>query len=95
MNLAKARRPIAVVDERTYRHAVEAVTQLLDTGEDYDLVHAESVATAAILWLRYEVRTGRRSKRADRAARLEQWELSKAEIHAMAARAYGLDEDVA
>jgi hypothetical protein len=82
VNLAKARRPVAVVDERTYRQAVEAVTLLLDTGEYRDLMRAEHVAVAVILWLRYEIHTGRRSKRASRAARLEHWEMHLDQIRA-------------
>ncbi|MGH3193478.1 MAG: hypothetical protein ACRDOL_40735 [Streptosporangiaceae bacterium] len=72
---ADPRRPIAVVDERTYRQAARAADRLAETGDFGDQVREKFVITAITLWLRYEVRTGRRSRRADRAARLEQWEL--------------------
>lgn len=75
MNLTKARRPIAVVDERTSRQADAAWDLLLASGDEFDLVHAASVAIAVKHWLRYEIHTGRKSRRARRAARLEQWEL--------------------
>jgi hypothetical protein len=76
VNITKARRPIAVVDERTYRQAVRALDLLTRTGMDSDRAKAVNVCHAAAGWLRYEIHTGRKSKRADRAARLEQWELT-------------------
>jgi hypothetical protein len=45
MNITKARRPIAVVDERTHRHATRALDLLMTSGEDTDLVKAPPSAT--------------------------------------------------
>ena len=68
------RRPVVVVDERTYRFAEWAVSELLGSGDFSDLVKAKFAITAITKWLRNEVRTGRRSRRAERAVRLERWE---------------------
>jgi len=76
VNIERARRPIAVVDERTYRQAARALDLLTGSGDDFDLVKASHVCHAVIKWLRYEIHTGRKSRRAERAARLEQWELT-------------------
>jgi hypothetical protein len=86
VNITKARRPIAVVDERTYRQAVQALDLLMETGEGSDLAKALAVCHAVTGWLRYEIHTGRKSRRADRAARLEQWELPLGQLR----RALGL-----
>lgn len=67
-----SRRPIVVVDERTYRHARKAVDAAKDAGE---VLRAYEGLTAMRLWLRREIFTGRRSKRAGRARRLELVEL--------------------
>jgi hypothetical protein len=80
------RKPVAVVDERTYRHAVAAVTELLDTDLYRDRVRAQFAIHAIIGWLRTEIHTGRRSKAIDRAARLEQWEMHLQSVN----RALGL-----
>jgi hypothetical protein len=82
MNTARARRPIAVVDERTYRQARRAMELLTATGDDADLAKASHVCHAVIVWLRYEIHTGRKRKRAERAPRLEQWELTLASLRA-------------
>jgi hypothetical protein len=68
------RRPVVVVDERTYRFAEWAAGELLSSDDFSDWVKAKFAITAITLWLRTEVRTGRRSRRAERAARLERWE---------------------
>ena len=86
MNITRARRPIAVVDERTYRQAVRALDLLTGTGLDSDRAKAINVCHAVSGWLRYEIHTGRKSRRADRAARLEQWELTLDQLR----RALGL-----
>lgn len=65
-------RPLAVVDETTYRQACHRVDRLVARG---DIARARSTAHAVCCWLRYEIRTGRRSRRAQRAANLEQWQL--------------------
>ena len=80
------RRPVAVVDERTYRQAVRTVGELLATGDGSDLVKAHFAITAILGWLRYEIRTGRRSRRVNRARRLEQGEARCDEVR----RALGL-----
>ena len=69
-----SRGPVAVVDERTYRQAVRTVGELLATGEGSDLVKAHFAITAILGSLRYEIHTGRRSRRVNRARRLEHWE---------------------
>lgn len=68
------RRPVVVVDERTYRSAERAARELLASDDFSDWVKAKFAVTAIMLWLRTEVRTGRTSRRAERAARLELWE---------------------
>ncbi len=80
------RRPVAVVDERTYRQAARTVSELLATGDGSDLVKAHFAITAILGWLRYEISTGRRSRRVNRARRLEQWEARCDEVR----RALGL-----
>jgi hypothetical protein len=65
-------RPMAVVDNRTYRDAQRRIERLLEAG---DTMRARHLMHAICIWLRYEVRTGRKSRRAHRAADLEQWEL--------------------
>jgi hypothetical protein len=75
MNLTKARRPVAVVDERTCRQAVQAFDLLTGTGTDSDRAKAINGCHAVTGWLRYEIHTGR-TRRAARAARLEQRELT-------------------
>lgn len=75
------RRPVAVVDERTYRYAARAVDELLRSGGSTDQVRAKFAITAITLWLRSEVRTGRKARRMERAARLERWELRLQDIN--------------
>jgi hypothetical protein len=69
-------RPIAVVDARTYRAATRRIERLLATGDADHRMHAIFGTTAVCLWLRREVRTGRRSRRVRRARQLEQWEMT-------------------
>jgi hypothetical protein len=65
-------RPFAVVDLRTYRDAQRRIERLLAAGHP---IRARYLMHAICAWLRSEVHTGRRSRRAKRAAALEQWEL--------------------
>jgi hypothetical protein len=75
MNLS---RPIVVVDRRTYRIARRKITALMDRD---DYAHAKFGVTAAILWLRYEVRTGPKRHRIRYAADLEQMEIIEAGVN--------------
>jgi hypothetical protein len=75
------RKTIVVVDERTYRLAIKTVDALLATGTDTDRVRAQHGLIAAQLWLRAEIQTGRKSKRAERAARLEQLQLRLEQVN--------------
>ncbi|RZU46581.1 hypothetical protein EV385_6656 [Krasilnikovia cinnamomea] len=70
-------RPMAVADGRTYRDAQRRIRRLLDAG---DTMRARHLVHAIRAWLRDEVRTGRKSRRARRAADLEQWELRLEQI---------------
>ncbi|MDM4723492.1 hypothetical protein QTQ03_29380 [Micromonospora sp. WMMA1363] len=65
-------RPIVVVDRRTYRLAQRRIEVALD---DKDLARAHAGLVALRLWLRGEIQTGPRRRRAEYAAALEQWEL--------------------
>jgi hypothetical protein len=69
------RKPIAVVDPRTYRDACRRVDRLVALDE---VVRARTVATAICLWLRNEIRSGRKTRRIRRASELETWELRMA-----------------
>jgi hypothetical protein len=75
MNLA---RPIAVVDRRTCRIACRKISALMDRGE---YTRAKFGATATMLWLRYEFRTGLRRHRVRYAADLEQLEILECEVN--------------
>ncbi|GAB1646863.1 hypothetical protein [Krasilnikovia sp. MM14-A1259] len=70
-------RPMAVVDARTYRDAQRRIERLIEAG---DTMRARHLMHAICLWLRDEVHTGRQSRRANRAADLEQWELRLEQI---------------
>lgn len=70
-------RPMAVVDGRTYRDAQRRIQRLLAAG---DTMRARHLMHAICVWLRYEVRTGRKSRRVRRAADLEQWKLRLEQI---------------
>lgn len=67
---------IVVVDERTRRGAVNAIEQAFADG-NYNRAHAG--LTAMCKWLKQEIRTGRKSKRLERVAFLEQAEMQLAE----------------
>ena len=75
MNLT---RPIVVVDRRTYRIARRKIVALMDRG---DYTRAKSGVTAAMLWLRYEIRTGPKRRRIRYAADLEQIEILQDELN--------------
>jgi hypothetical protein len=64
--------PMAVVDSRTYRNAQRRIGRLLDAG---DTMRARHLMHAICVWLRSEIHTGGKSRRAHRAADLEQWQL--------------------
>jgi len=71
-------RAIVVVDQRTYRNACRRVDEL---EADDKLVAAKFGIAAICQWLRGEINTGRTSRRAERAADLEQWQLRAAQIN--------------
>ena len=77
MNLA---RPIVIVDRRTYRRSRQKIATLMDQGE---YTRAKSGLTAAMLWLRYELRTGPKRHRIRYAADLEQLEALEADVNAL------------
>jgi hypothetical protein len=70
-------RPFAVVDLRTYHDAQRRIERLLAAD---DPTRARHLIHAICQWLRYEVRTGRPSRRVKQAAELEQWELQLAQL---------------
>jgi hypothetical protein len=74
MNLT---RPIVVVDRRTYRIARRTIDALMQLG---DYTRAKFGVTAALLWLRYEIRTGPRRHRIRYAADLEQLEIVEDQV---------------
>ncbi len=65
-------RIVVVVDKRTYRKAMKRIAELEIEG---DLLAVKFAMTAVITWLRTEVHIGRKSRRIQRAAELEQWEM--------------------
>jgi hypothetical protein len=80
MNLT---RPIVVVDRRTYRAARRKITALMDRD---DWLRAKFGVTAAMLWLRDEVRAGPKRRRLRYAAELERLEVLADQVN----RALGL-----
>ena len=69
-------KPIVVVDRRTYRLAEKRIQEALDRG---DLRRAHFGVVALRGWLRGEIHTGPKRRRAAYAHALEQWELRAAE----------------
>jgi len=68
-------KPIVVVDRRTYRLAEKRIQDALDRG---DLSRAHFGVVALRGWLRREIHTGPKRRRAAYAHALEQWELRAA-----------------
>jgi hypothetical protein len=72
-------RPIAVVDERTARKAQQRAKAAMDSGE-YHRAHAPLLALQS--WLRYEITTGRKSRKIQRTHQLDLVEMHLAEVRA-------------
>lgn len=67
-------KPFSVVDRRTYRDGQRRLARLVDAG---DVPRADYVIEAMRQWLRTEIHTGRKSRRAWCAAQLEQLEMTR------------------
>jgi hypothetical protein len=65
----------AVVDSRTLQRALRRADRLEQRGEVEDIIRARTLLHAANLWLRGEIHTGPKRRRARRAAQREQVEL--------------------
>jgi hypothetical protein len=70
-------KPFAVTDRRTYRDGQRRLAKLIDAE---DILHAEFVMEAMRQWLRHELHTGRRSRKAWCASQLEQLELHREQL---------------